>query len=106
MQKTDKQLQEILKRAEGIKERKRIQRQLVTELSSAGVCLVLMVVTVCFLPAITEAGTSMTEIHFGSLILQPSFLGYALIGILTFIFGILVTMSCLSWKSLKDKERE
>lgn len=106
MQKTDKQLQEILERAEVIKERKHIQRRLVKEVFSASVCIVLMVFVIGFLPTITEVGTFMTEIHFGSLILHPSFLGYALIGILAFIFGILITMSCLSWKSLKEKERE
>lgn len=106
MRSTDEHFSEIMKRAAVIKEKQILRRKLVIESVSACACIFFLVLTAFSLPRITDGADLNSQTHYGSLILQVSYMGYVIVGLLAFILGILVTLLCIHWKKMKQKERE
>lgn len=106
MRSTDEHFHEIMKRATIIKEKQAIRRRMIVEGISACACLVLLVATALFLPQISGNANSVSQAHYGSLILQVSYMGYVVVGLLSFILGVLVALLCMHWRKMKQKESE
>ena len=79
---------------------------MVTEIISACACMVLIVVSVAFFPQITDGANDASQVRYGSLILQTSYMGYVVVGALAFILGVLVTLLSMHWRKMKHKERD
>lgn len=106
MRSPNEQLTEIMQRADNIKQKDNLRKHLMNQTFSACACIALIVITCCYLPGITLVTASSLSTQFGSLILNTSYIGYVVIGVLAFILGILVTTLCLTWRTLNQKERE
>ena len=44
--------------------------------------------------------------HYGSLLLAAPYTGYVVVGVLAFALGVCITLLCIHWKALRQKERE
>ena len=106
MRSTEDQLLEIMKRADHIKEKKADQKALLSYALSACACILLMVVTVLNLPRTSSSAAPQTGGHYGSLLLDTSYMGYIVIGVLAFLLGISVTLLCLQLRKIRKKESE
>ena len=106
MRSTDEQLREIMKRGDYIKEKKSSQKAAASFALAACACVALLIVTTLYLPGLTTAGTPQANGHYGSLLLNTSYMGYVVIGILAFLLGVCVTMLCLHLRRLRKKERD
>ena len=106
MKSTDDQLREIMKRADHVKERKSMKKAVTSYALSACACLVVLVVTAFHLPGLSVDGSSEISGHYGSLLLNTSYLGYVAIGVLAFLFGISLTLLCMQISRLRKKERD
>ncbi len=104
MRSNDVQFSEIMKRSGRIKERRALNRKIVTDAVVAVIFLVLMVVTAISIPKLSEYGTEVTEQHYGSLSLVVPYLGYVMVGILAFALGITATILCLHIRQMRQKD--
>ena len=105
MKSTDDQLREIMKRADQVKEKKALKKTVVSYALSACACLAILIVTVFHLPGLSSDGTSEASGHYGSLLLNTSYMGYVVIGVLAFLFGVSLTLLCLNISRIRKKER-
>jgi len=103
MRTTDQQLQEILARAEIIRENRAQKKRIVIDAISVLCCLVLLAGASAALPSLDAAAGQSVSQHYGSLILGSSYIGYVVIGVLAFALGVCVTLLCLHWKKLKKE---
>ncbi len=106
MRSTDEQLNEIMKRAEAVKEKRTIRRSLRMRALSACLCAVLLTVVSFYLPRLDPAAQESGMQRYGSLLLAAPYIGYVIVGILAFALGICTALFCIRLKELKDKERE
>ena len=106
MRSTDNQLQEIMKRADHIKERKSSQKVVFSCAVSACACMVLMVMTFIYIPKLSSSGTVDASVQYGSLLLRASYMGYVVIGILAFLLGVSITFLCIHLKKMRKKASE
>ena len=106
MHNTDEQLQEIMRRAEIVREKRSMRRRLYASTLASCVCAVLLI-AVCFcLPQLTVLPESSAMQHYGSLLLAAPYTGYVVVGVLAFALGACITLLCIHWKALRQKERE
>lgn len=105
MRSENEQLREILRRTELVKERRGIRARL--RASAAGVlaCALLLCAVGASLPVLpaAQAGTGMQR--YGSLLLFAPYMGYVVVGVLAFALGISVTLLCLFYRRLHEKDR-
>ena len=106
MRNTDDQLHEILRRAEIVTEKRSRRKSLLTDGAAACVCLVLLLAVAVYLPRLTPVQSENTVSRYGSLLLGASYVGYVIVGLLAFALGICVTLLCVHWKKLKEREQE
>ena len=106
MRSTDEHLQEIMKRSRSIKEKKSLKKMVIVESMSACACLMLIIVTISFFPQITNGDNELSQAHYGSLILQTSYMGYVVVGVLAFILGVVITLLSMHWRKMQHKERD
>lgn len=106
MQSPNEQLAVIMQRADSIRHKNKLRKQLMNQSFSVCTCIVLIVMTCFYLPEITLVTDSSLAVQFGSLILNTFYIGYVVVGVLAFILGILITTLCLTWKNLNRKEHE
>ena len=106
MRNTDEQLQEIMRRAEIVRAKRSMRRRLYASTLASCVCAVLLI-AVCFcLPQLTVLPESSAMQHYGSLLLAAPYTGYVVVGVLAFALGVCITLLCIHWKALRQKERE
>ena len=106
MRNTDEQLKEILRRAEIVKEKRIIRKRLYASVLASCACVALLI-AVCFcLPQLTVMSESPGMQQYGSLLLAAPYTGYIVVGVLAFALGVCVTLLCIHWKALKQKEQE
>ncbi len=103
MKNTDECFGEIMKRSEDIRYRHNAKKKIAIEAVLSGVILCLMGFVITVMPRISTAPGSVSEVQYGSLILRTSTMGYAIIGTLAFILGILFALICIKIKDLKKK---
>lgn len=106
MRSTDEQLKEILRRSEAIKEKRAIQKRLRASALASCACAALLIAVFAYLPRIKDTAQSSTAQRYGSLLLTAPYMGYVVVGALAFLLGICVTILCIQWKKLKQKERD
>ena len=105
MHSIEDQMKEI-KRLNGIYQAmKSLRRKMIAEAVSAGVCVVMMISVVSFLPELRQASEQAPIRQYGSLILALPAAGYVLIALLSFALGVAVTLLCQHWKQRRDLER-
>lgn len=106
MRSTDEQLREIMRRKDEVIEKQSIRRHLHACALAACACILLLVMTAVSLPKITTDSLDHATRQYGSLLLAAPYMGYVVVGVLTFALGICVTLFCIRWKELEQKERE
>ncbi len=106
MRSTDEQLREIMKRADHIKEKKSLQKAAASYALAACACIALLVVTSLYLPEVSAVGGTDAPVRYGSLLLNASYMGYVVIGVLAFSLGVCMTLLCLRLRKLRKKERD
>ncbi len=106
MRNTDEQLQEIMRRAEIVKEKRIIRKRIYASALASCVCVALLI-AVCFcLPQLTVMPENAGMQHYGSLLLAAPYTGYVVVGVIAFALGVCITLLCIHWKALRQKERE
>ncbi len=97
---------EVLKRADKIKEEKARKRALMIRITTAAASLLLILSVSAFMPMIIDSVSSNNPtnyIHMGTIFSSSSALGYIVMGIGSFLLGIVVTLICYR---VKDKNNE
>lgn len=105
MRSTDEQLQEIMRRAEIVKEKRIIQKHIRASALASCICAALLIVVCAYLPRLTIVQETPNMQQYGSLLLAAPYMGYVVVGILAFALGVCVTLLCVHWKRWKQKER-
>ena len=106
MRSTDEQLQEIMRRAETVKEKRSIRKRIHASAIASCACVALLI-AVCFcLPRLTFMTESTGMQQYGSLLLAAPYTGYVVVGVIAFALGVCVTLLCIHWKALKQKEQD
>ena len=106
MRSTDEQLQEIMRRAEIVKEKRSIRKRIHASAIASCACVALLI-AVCFcLPRLTFMTESTGMQQYGSLLLAAPYTGYVVVGVIAFALGVCVTLLCIHWKALKQKEQD
>ena len=105
MRSTDEQLQEIMKRAEIVKEKRNIRSRLYASLTASCVCVALLVVTAICLPRLEPLAQKNEMQQYGSLLLAAPYTGYIVVAVIAFALGVCVTLLCIHWKRLRQKEQ-
>ena len=106
MRNTDEQLQEGMRRAEPVKEKRSIRKRLRASALASCVCVILLIVVSVYLPRLTAISQDTAAGQYGSLLLAASYTGYVIVGVIAFALGVCVTLLCIHWKVLKQKEQE
>lgn len=104
MRNTNEQLQEIMRRAEGVKENRLIRKKIYASALATAICAILLTATAFYLPHLTSGSKDQVMQRYGSLLLGASYIGYVIVGILAFALGICATLLCIFWKDLRNKE--
>lgn len=106
MRSTDEQLQEIMKRADVVREKRTIRKSLHMNVLSVCACAILLNVVSFYLPRLNTVPQDSGMHGYGSLLLAAPYIGYVVVGILAFALGICVTLLCIRLKKPSEKERE
>ena len=103
---TDEQLREIMRRAETVKERRSMRKRLLGSAAASGVCAALLI-AVCFcLPQLAVMSWRTGIQQYGSLLLAAPYMGCVVVGVLAFALGVCVTLVCIHWRALRQREQE
>ena len=107
MRSTEDQFQEILKRTNIVKEKRKITKKMSVEGLSAAVCLALLVLVSLYLPRLKEISeTAGAGTTYGSFIVTAPYAGYIVVGILACALGARITLLCVHLHDYKKKERK
>ncbi len=102
MRNTERQLEEIKKRSEKLRQKQNDRRSAAAGFISVCVCIALIVTVSLSLSSFSQAASTHSG-KYGSLIIATPHLGYVVIGILAFLLGVCVTMLCVRLRG--DKSR-
>jgi len=89
----DESMTEILSRGRKLKENNKIRRQMILLAVSAATILVLLIVTLYQYTG-SGSGTAGTSAY-GALMVSDEAGGYVLVGVLSFIVAVIVTLICI-----------
>ena len=106
MRSTDQQLQEIMRRAQVVNDKRRIRKYYRVSVLASCICAVLLIASCINLPKLTVMMEDPGMKQYGSLLLSAPYMGYVIVGVLAFALGVCVTLLCVHWKKLKQKETE
>jgi len=106
MRNIDDQMTEILRRADVIKAKKDYQKMKIGFAVSIAACVMLLVVVSVLIPDIKGAESMAGASEYGSLIVSAPYFGLVVIGFLSFILGVLITLLCLKVREMKKTELE
>jgi fatty acid desaturase len=102
----DEQLNEVIRRSEKIKNKKAYNMQAIKTLSVAVLGLAVIILAAVFMPGVITNSVSDETSDYGSLIIATPYLGYVIIGLLAFIFGVVVTLFAVKLKKLDEKRKD
>jgi len=105
MRSSDEQFQEILKRADHLRDTHTDRKSVTIWSLVSAACVVLLVVSACFLPVFQADHEAAVSTQYGSLLLGAPYTGYIVIGVLAFFLGIFVTLLALRIRKMREKER-
>ena len=106
MRSTDEQLQEIMQRAEIIRQKRITCKHLARDLYSIAACIVLIIVVSLHIPDMTNLVQNSAPSQYGSLLLAAPYTGYILIGILGFALGICITFLMIHLKKMHNDKKD
>lgn len=106
MRSTDEQLQEIMGRAEFVKEKRSMRKRLHASAMASCVCAALLIAACVFLPQLAVMQENAGMQQYGSLLLAAPYTGYVVVGVIAFALGVCVTLLCIHWKALRQKEQD
>lgn len=101
MRDIDDQMDEILKRADVIKNRKAKEKYIIGYSLAIAACLALLIISSVFIVNMNGGSAALEQTRYGSLIISASNMGYVIIGLLSFILGLLVTLLCVHIRELR-----
>ena len=102
----DEQLNEVIRRSEKIKNKKAYNMQAIKTLSAAVLGLAVIILAAAFMPGVITSSITDETSDYGSLIITTPYLGYVIIGLLAFIFGVVVTLFAVKLKKLDEKRKD
>jgi len=102
MKNIDDQLNEIMKRSEILKNKEKNRNYIIGYAIAGAVCVSLMILVAVSIGNINTATGINEPSGYGSLIISAPYMGYVLIGLLSFILGILATLMCMKMKKCKN----
>ena len=102
---SEEQLSEILRRSDWLKRKRAAMKRILSYCSGIIICLICMILTAVYVPAVTEGAGSLSEMRYGSLILSTGNMGYVIIAFLAFILGILITLLCVHLRELNKSNK-
>ena len=105
MRSTDEQLQEIMRRGEIVKEKRSIRKGIRASALVSCVCAVLLIAVCFYLPRLSVTQETPDMKNYGSLLLAAPYMGYVVVGVLAFALGVCITLLCVHWKRLKEKDQ-
>ena len=105
MRSTDEQLQEIMRRAEIVKEKRFMRKRLHASAFASCVCVALLTAVCFYLPRLSVTQETPDMKNYGSLLLAAPYMGYVVVGVLAFALGVFITLLCVHWKRLKEKDQ-
>ena len=106
MRSTDEHLWEIMKRSERMRERQTARKVTVLYALSACACFAVLIAVSLHLPLYPQDGGTQGQVHYGSLLLLASHMGYVVVCILALLLGVLVTLLGIHLRKLRKKEQE
>lgn len=106
MRNTDEQLQEVMRRAEIVKEKRIIRNRLHASAIASCACAALLIAVCICLPQLTVMSENAGMQQYGSLLLAVPYTGYIVVGVFAFALGVCVTLLCIHWKALEQKEQD
>ena len=106
MRSSDEQFQEILKRADYLRDRHAERKAVMLWALSVAACVAFLVAAACFLPVFPAENQAAATTQYGSLLLGAPYTGYVVIGILAFLLGVFVTLLALHVRKMRAKERD
>ena len=98
-------------RASELKREKRAFRCRLISAAGISICFIVIIIMAVFMPGLSGyyvADTAATGMH-ASTFSGSSFLGFMIIGIVSFLLGVSVTILCFrlkKWQELEDEEKE
>ena len=101
MRDIDEQMDIILQKAEVIKEKKQREKYITGFGLAIAACVALMVTASLFIVKVNSVSTVSEASRYGSLIISAPYMGYVIIGLISFILGLLVTLLCVKLRELK-----
>ena len=102
---SEEQLNEILKRSDRLKRKRASAKKILSYCSGIAACVICIILTAIYVPAVTEGTGSFSEMRYGSLILSTGNMGYVIIAFLAFILGVLITLFCVHLKELNKNNK-
>lgn len=106
MRSSEEQLSEIMKRSEKLVRLSAVRRYLMMDLTASCAVVFLIVFAGCLIPRVSSAAEKNGASNYGGLILSSPYTGYVVIGVLAFVFGVLITLLCLHLKDLRILDAE
>ena len=105
MRSSDERLKEIIKRADTVQKTAQIRRTALAQAAASAVCLALLILVCVIIPDTEITAGGMTNVHYGSLLLEASYTGYVVVAVLAFALGILLTLLALQLRKLNQLSR-
>ena len=106
MRSIDDQMTEIFKRSDILKEKKKVSSALIGYAVSIAACLAVLVMAGIMISGLNTEDSASSMSRYGSLIITAPYMGYVIVGLLTFILGILATLLCKKMVELKKLEED
>ena len=104
MRSSDEQLSVILNKAQEKRKTMRKRKRVVREAGLTALCLCLIVAASFFMPQTEQSVMQETQGAYGSLILSSTYVGYIVIGVLSFALGACLTLLCLHLRQSDGKD--
>ena len=105
MQSIEEQKIEIKRRRLIYAEAKELRRKIVIEAVACAACLALMIGAAFLIPTLDRASGEVPVRQYGSMILSLPTVGYVVVALLAFVFGVAATMFCVHYKKRRGLEK-
>ena len=103
MRTTDEQMNEIMMRADSLKEKKSLNNYVIGLGIAIAACLGLIILVGTSIANINPEVSDNTASQYGSLVISAPYMGYVVIGLLAFILGVLVRLLGRRIRDYKQK---
>jgi len=104
MRNTEEQLHEIMRRAGGLKRKRALKTRMYADIAVFCACAVMLAGTVTIIPRLGDIEGDAPAAQYGSLLIAEPYIGYVIVGLLSFALGICLTLAFYHWGKLKQEE--